>query len=87
MLQQAAGCLGTEQEESEFRVMLMSVGDKRVPVIKAIREITGLGLKESKEKLDSGTEVEISSGLSKEEADEIKSKLEAAGAIAEARAA
>jgi ribosomal protein L7/L12 len=73
------------QEQKEFSVFLTSVGERRVPVIKAIKEVTGLGLKESKDKLDSSKEVEIVGGLSKDAAEEIKSKLDASGAITEIR--
>lgn len=69
-------------EQSEFDVMLTAVGDKKVNVIKAVREATGLGLKEAKAMVD-GVPSAIREGASKEEAEELKAKLEAAGATVE----
>jgi large subunit ribosomal protein L7/L12 len=69
-------------EQSEFDVMLTAVGDKKVNVIKAVREATGLGLKEAKGMVD-GVPSAIREGASKEEAEELKAKLEAAGATVE----
>jgi large subunit ribosomal protein L7/L12 len=70
------------EEKSSFDVMLSSAGDKKIQVIKVVREITGLGLKEAKELVDSAPK-EVKTGLSKEEADEIKGKLEEQGAVVE----
>ena len=67
------------EEKSEFDVELTSVGDKKISVIKAIREITALGLKEAKEMADNAPSV-IKEGVSKEESEELKGKLEEAGA-------
>ncbi|MGB0693996.1 MAG: 50S ribosomal protein L7/L12, partial [Pseudomonadales bacterium] len=69
-------------EQTEFDVILSAAGDKKVNVIKAVREITGLGLKEAKALVD-GAPSPVKEGVSKEEAEEAKAKLEAAGAIAE----
>ena len=66
------------EEKSEFDVELTSVGDKKISVIKAIREITALGLKEAKEMADNAPSM-IKEGVSKEESEELKGKLEEAG--------
>ena len=70
------------EEKTEFDVVLKSTGDKKIQVIKAVREITSLGLKEAKELVDSAPK-EIKTGVSKDEADSIKEKVEAAGATVE----
>jgi len=67
------------EEKSEFDVELTSVGDKKISVIKAIREITALGLKEAKEMADNAPSM-IKEGVNKEESEELKGKLEEAGA-------
>ena len=69
-------------EQTEFDVMLTAVGDKKINVIKEVRGITGLGLKEAKELVD-GAPSAIKEGATKEEAEEIKGKLEGAGATVE----
>lgn len=66
-------------EKTEFNVVLQSIGDNKIQVIKAVREITALGLKEAKELVESAPKA-IKEGLSKEEADDIKKKLEETGA-------
>ena len=76
----AAGDAGAAAEEqSEFDVILEGFGDNKIAVIKVVREITGLGLKEAKETVESAPKA-IKEGASKEEAEEIKAKLEEAGA-------
>ena len=76
----AAGAAGAAAEEkTEFDVVLTSFGDAKMAVIKAVKEITGLGLKESKELVESAPKA-IKEGASKAEAEEIKAKLEEAGA-------
>ncbi len=70
------------EEKTEFDVILSGVGDKKIQVIKAVREVTSLGLKEAKELVD-GTPSPIKTGVSKEDAEEIKKGLEAAGATVE----
>ena len=76
----AAGADGAAAEEkTEFDVELTSAGASKVKVIKAVREITGLGLKEAKELVDGAPKV-VKEGVSKAEAEEIKTKLEAEGA-------
>ncbi len=70
------------EEKTEFDVVLQSPGDKKINVIKVVREITGLGLKEAKELVDSAPKP-IKEGVSKEEAEQIKAKLEEAGATVE----
>ncbi|MGB1092136.1 MAG: 50S ribosomal protein L7/L12 [Oceanobacter sp.] len=71
-------------EKTEFDVILSAVGDKKVNVIKAVREITGLGLKEAKGLVD-GAPAPIKEGVSKDDANEAKEKLEAAGAVVEVK--
>ena len=73
----AAG--GAAEEKTEFDVELTEVGSEKIKVIKVVREITGLGLKEAKEVVDGAPKV-IKEGASKAEAEEIKAKLEEAGA-------
>ena len=70
---------GAAEEKEEFYVELVSAGASKVKVIKAVREITGLGLKEAKELVDGAPKV-VKEGVSKAEAEEIKAKLEAEGA-------
>ena len=69
-------------EQSEFDVILTAAGDKKIQVIKAVREITGLGLKEAKAVVD-GAPAPVKEGVAKEEAEEVKTKLEEAGASVE----
>ena len=80
----AAGgdAVGAAEEKDEFNVELTSAGASKVKVIKVVREITGLGLKEAKEVVDGAPKV-IKEGVSKAEAEEIKAKLEAEGASVE----
>lgn len=78
----AAGGGDAAAEQSEFDVILESAGDKKIQVIKAVREITGLGLKDAKDLVDSAPKA-IKEGAEKEEAEEIKAKLEEAGATVE----
>lgn len=70
------------EEQTEFDVVLSSFGDNKVGVIKAVRGVTGLGLKEAKEVVE-GVPSPLKEGVSKEEADDIKAKLEEAGASVE----
>lgn len=70
------------EEKTEFEVVLASFGDKKINVIKEIRGITGLGLKEAKELVEAAPK-SVKEGLKKEEAEEIKKKLEEAGATVE----
>jgi len=77
----AAGAAGGAEEKTEFDVELTEVGPNKVKIIKAVREATGLGLKEAKELVDNAPKV-IKEGTSKEEAEDIKTKLEAEGAKA-----
>jgi len=69
------------EEQSEFTVVLKSGGDKKIQVIKEVRAITSLGLKEAKDLVEAGGTVK--EGVSKQEAEEIKKKLEAQGAVVE----
>ncbi|MCO7513461.1 50S ribosomal protein L7/L12 [Pseudomonas guariconensis] len=75
----AAGGAAAAEEQTEFNVVLASAGEKKVNVIKVVREITGLGLKEAKEKVDGAPQV-LLEGVSKEAAEDAKKKLEEAGA-------
>lgn len=70
------------EEKDEFDVILKSPGDKKIGVIKEVRSITGLGLKEAKDLVDAGGKA-VKEGVSKAEAEEIKAKLEAVGAEVE----
>ena len=67
------------EEKSDFDVVLNSIGDKKINVIKAVREVTSLGLKEAKELVESAP-TKVKEGVNKEEAEEIKKKFEDAGA-------
>jgi len=84
----AAGAAGGEaggeaaEEQTEFDVVMSSFGDNKVAVIKAVRTITGLGLKEAKDMVE-GAPATIKEGVSKDEAEELKKQLEEAGAQAE----
>jgi len=80
----AAGGEAAAEEKSSFDVILSSAGDKKIQVIKVVREITGLGLKEAKELVD-GAPKPVKEGVSKEEADDIKAKLEEQGAVIEVK--
>jgi len=73
---------GAAEEQTEFDVILASPGAKKINVIKVVREVTGLGLKEAKEAVD-GAPTTIKEGVSKEEAEELKAKFEEAGATVE----
>ncbi len=80
MMAGPAGDEGAEEEEqTEFDVVLEAIGDKKIQVIKTVREVTGLGLKEAKAVVDA-TPGPVKEKISKEEADTIKTKLEEAGA-------
>ena len=70
------------EEKTDFDVVLNSIGDKKINVIKAVREVTSLGLKEAKELVESAP-TKVKEGVNKEEADEIKKKFEEAGAQVE----
>jgi large subunit ribosomal protein L7/L12 len=80
----AGGEAAAAEEQTEFDVVLTSFGSQKVPVIKVVREITGLGLKEAKDLVESAPAA-IKEGVAKDEADEIMKKLEEAGASAEVK--
>ena len=80
----AGGAAAGGAEKTEFDVILTAAGDKKIQVIKAVREITGLGLKEAKELVD-GAPKPLKEGASKEEAEEIKAKVEEQGASVEVK--
>lgn len=76
----AAAAAPAEEEKTEFTVQLKEVGPNKINVIKAVREVTTLGLKEAKDLVEKAPTV-VKEGVNKDEANEIKSKLEAAGAV------
>lgn len=78
----AAGAPAAAEEKSSFDVVLTAAGDKKIQVIKVVRELTSLGLKEAKDMVDSAPKP-VKTGVSKEEAESIKAKLEAEGAKVE----
>ncbi len=78
----AAGGAAAGEEKTSFNVFLKAAGDGKLNVIKAVREATGLGLKEAKDLVDGAPKM-VKEGLKKEEADELKKKLEEAGATVE----
>lgn len=78
----AGAAAGASEEKSSFDVVLKDVGANKIQVIKVVRDVTGLGLKEAKELVD-GAPKTVKEGASKEEAEEIKEKFSAAGAVIE----
>ena len=78
----ATGGDAPAEEKDDFTIMLTAVGDKKINVIKEVRAVTELGLKEAKDLVE-GAPKEVKSGVNKKEAEEIKAKLEAAGAKVE----
>ena len=78
----AAGTTVQAEEKTEFAIFLAAVGDKKINVIKEVRSITGLGLKEAKDLVE-GAPKEVKKGVPKKDAEEAKKKLEAAGAKVE----
>ena len=78
----AEGGAAAAEEKDEFNVVLKAAGDKKIQVIKAVREITALGLKEAKDLVD-GAPKPVKEGVSKDEAEEMKKKLEEAGGTVE----
>ena len=80
----AGGDAAAEEEQTEFDVVMTSFGAQKVPVIKTVREITGLGLKEAKDLVE-GVPATVKEGIAKDEADEIMKKLEEAGAYVEVK--
>jgi large subunit ribosomal protein L7/L12 len=80
----APGAVAPAEEQTEFAVVLASIGEKKIQVIKEVRAITNLGLKEAKDLVD-GAPKPVREGVSKQEAEEIKAKLEGAGATIEVK--
>jgi large subunit ribosomal protein L7/L12 len=80
----AGGEAAAAEEKTEFDVVLASFGSQKVPVIKVVRELTGLGLKEAKDLVE-GAPSPIKEGVSKDEAEEVQKKLEEAGASVEVK--
>jgi len=76
------GAAAAEEEKTEFDVILKDAGGKKIQVIKVVRELTGLGLKEAKDMVD-GAPQTLKTGVSKADADAVKAKLEAEGAVVE----
>ncbi|MBT3265070.1 MAG: 50S ribosomal protein L7/L12 [Acidiferrobacteraceae bacterium] len=79
---EAGGNAGAAEEQTEFDAMLTSFGEKKVPVIKAVRALTGLGLKEAKDLVESAPAA-VKEGVTKAEAEEIKKQIEEAGGSVE----
>ncbi|MBP0969578.1 MAG: 50S ribosomal protein L7/L12 [Oscillospiraceae bacterium] len=79
-----SGAAAASEEKSEYEVILTEVGETKMNVIKAVKDILGLGLKESKELVDAAPKT-VKAGISKEEADEIVAKLKEAGATTEVK--
>ncbi|HSO58093.1 MAG TPA: 50S ribosomal protein L7/L12 [Paenisporosarcina sp.] len=84
MAMAAGGGAAVEEEKTEFDAILTTVGDQKIKVIKAVREITGLGLKEAKEVVDNAPRA-LKEAVTKEEAEEIKTKLAEVGATVEVK--
>jgi large subunit ribosomal protein L7/L12 len=80
----AAPAAEAEAEKDEFDVILSGVGDKKIQVIKVVREVTSLGLKEAKDLVDNAPKA-VKEGVSKEEAEQVKAKLEEQGATVEVK--
>ena len=80
----AGGGAAAAEEKTSFDVILAGVGDKKIQVIKAVRELTGLGLKEAKDLVE-GAPKAVKEGVTKEQAEEIKKKLEEQGATVEVK--
>ena len=78
----ATAAAAAAEDKDDFSIMLVSAGDKKINVIKEVRAVTELGLKEAKDLVE-GAPKEVKSGVNKKEAEEIKAKLEAAGAKVE----
>ena len=78
------GAAAAAEEQTEFEIVLKEAGGKKIQVIKVVREITGLGLKEAKDLVD-GAPKSVKAGVSKDEAAQIKAKLEAEGAVVEVK--
>jgi len=78
----AGGAAAAVEEQTEFDVVLMGAGEKKIQVIKVVREVTSLGLKEAKDLVDSAPKA-VKEGVSKDEAEQIKAKLEEQGAAVE----
>lgn len=76
----AAGPAAEVEEQTEFKVTIEGVGENKVPVIKAVREVTNLGLKEAKELVEAAPGAVVAENVTKEEAEKVKAKLEEAGA-------
>ncbi|MFQ5342481.1 MAG: 50S ribosomal protein L7/L12 [Anaerolineae bacterium] len=81
----AAEAAAEEEEKTEFDVVITDIGPQKIQVVKAVRELTALGLRESKEAVEAGPDAPIRQGIAKEDAEATKARLEAAGATVEIR--
>ena len=81
---EAAGGAAATEEQTEFSAVLAEVGPNKIPVIKVVRELTGLGLKEAKDLVDAAPKA-VKEGVAKEEAEAVKAKLAEAGAAVEVK--
>ena len=81
---EAGGAAAAVEEQTEFSAVLAEVGPNKIPVIKVVRELTGLGLKEAKDLVDAAPKP-VKEGVTKEEADQVKEKLAEAGATVEVK--
>ena len=79
----AAGAAPAEEEKTDFNVMLASFGSNKIQVIKVVRALTGLGLKEAKDLVESAPNAAVKEGVAKDEAEDVKRQLEEAGATVE----
>ena len=84
MMPAAGGEAGAAEEKTEFDVILAAIGEKKINVIKEVRAMTGLGLKEAKDLVEAAPKA-VKEGVKKEEADEMKAKLEEVGATVEVK--
>ena len=84
MMPAAGGDAGAAEEKTEFDVILAAIGEKKINVIKEVRAMTGLGLKEAKDLVEAAPKA-VKEGVKKEEADEMKAKLEEVGATVEVK--
>ncbi len=80
----AEAAAAADEEQSEFEVMLQEIGPNKINVIKAVREVTSLGLREAKELVESAP-TQVKEGVAKDEAESVKAKLEEAGATVEVK--
>jgi large subunit ribosomal protein L7/L12 len=85
MMAPAAEAEAEEEEKTEFDIYITDVGPQKIQVIKAVRELTSLGLREAKEAVEAGAEAPVRQGISKDDAEQTKERLEEAGATVDIR--